>query len=275
MTTVPAEVPIATCKAFLEPAGSGLGDTHGDRRGRGGAGHDRRRSRCEGRRPRSRQAARAGRCRCGLAGAGTSAGPAAPATPRAPRALGGCRDDPTAATESTPSTGPATVGRSHPDPTETQSWPSSTLWIGLARGQGRRPAAARGPPAQCRTTLSRGTPRGEREPARRLHRAIPGTGKTTVARIIARLYGSIGLVSRGHLVEVSRADLVAGYVGQTALKVQAVVDRSVGGVPVHRRGLFAGPGRRRRIRGRGDRDAGQADGGSPRRPCGHRRRLPG
>ena len=58
----------------------------------------------------------------------------------------------------------------------------------------------------------------------------PGTGKTTVARIIARLYGSIGLVSRGHLVEVSRADLVAGYVGQTALKVQAVVDRSVGGV---------------------------------------------
>jgi hypothetical protein len=57
----------------------------------------------------------------------------------------------------------------------------------------------------------------------------PGTGKTTIARIIARLYGSIGLVSRGHLVEVSRADLVAGYVGQTALKVQAVVDRSVGG----------------------------------------------
>jgi stage V sporulation protein K len=57
----------------------------------------------------------------------------------------------------------------------------------------------------------------------------PGTGKTTVARIIARLYGSIGLVSRGHLVEVSRADLVAGYVGQTALKVQAVVDRAVGG----------------------------------------------
>ena len=57
----------------------------------------------------------------------------------------------------------------------------------------------------------------------------PGTGKTTVARIIARLYGSIGLVSRGHLVEVSRADLVAGYVGQTALKVQAVVDRAIGG----------------------------------------------
>lgn len=58
----------------------------------------------------------------------------------------------------------------------------------------------------------------------------PGTGKTTIARIIARLYGSIGVVSRGQLIEVSRADLVAGYVGQTALKVQAVVDRAVGGV---------------------------------------------
>ena len=57
----------------------------------------------------------------------------------------------------------------------------------------------------------------------------PGTGKTTVARIVARLYGSIGLVSRGQLVEASRADLVAGYVGQTALKVQAVVDRAIGG----------------------------------------------
>ena len=58
----------------------------------------------------------------------------------------------------------------------------------------------------------------------------PGTGKTTVARIIGRLYSSIGLVSKGHVVEVSRADLVAGYVGQTALKVQAAVDRAVGGV---------------------------------------------
>src|SRR4249919_1432110 len=58
----------------------------------------------------------------------------------------------------------------------------------------------------------------------------PGTGKTTVARIIGRLYGSIGLVSKGHTVEVSRADLVAGYVGQTAMKVQAAVERAVGGV---------------------------------------------
>lgn len=58
----------------------------------------------------------------------------------------------------------------------------------------------------------------------------PGTGKTTVARLLGRLYGAIGVVSKGHLVEASRADLVAGYVGQTALKVQAVVEKALGGV---------------------------------------------
>jgi hypothetical protein len=57
----------------------------------------------------------------------------------------------------------------------------------------------------------------------------PGTGKTTVARIVARLYGAIGVVSKGHLVEATRADLVAGYVGQTALKVQDVVRKAIGG----------------------------------------------
>ena len=46
----------------------------------------------------------------------------------------------------------------------------------------------------------------------------PGTGKTTVARILAKLYKEIGVLSRGQLVEVDRSDLVAGYVGQTAIK---------------------------------------------------------
>lgn len=58
----------------------------------------------------------------------------------------------------------------------------------------------------------------------------PGTGKTTVARLVGRLYKAIGVLSQGQLVEVDRAGLVAGYVGQTALKTQEVLDRAKGGV---------------------------------------------
>ena len=58
----------------------------------------------------------------------------------------------------------------------------------------------------------------------------PGTGKTTVARIVGRIYKQIGLLSKGHFVEVSRTDLIAGYQGQTALKVKKVIDEARGGV---------------------------------------------
>ncbi len=58
----------------------------------------------------------------------------------------------------------------------------------------------------------------------------PGTGKTTVARLIAKLYHAIGVLPKGQLVEVDRSGLVAGYVGQTALKTQQVIDRAMGGV---------------------------------------------
>lgn len=58
----------------------------------------------------------------------------------------------------------------------------------------------------------------------------PGTGKTTVARIIAKIYHHLGLLSKGHLVEVDRSGLVAGYVGHTALKVKEVVKQAIGGV---------------------------------------------
>lgn len=58
----------------------------------------------------------------------------------------------------------------------------------------------------------------------------PGTGKTTVARIVGRIYKQIGLLSKGHFIEVSRTDLIAGYQGQTALKVKKVIDEAKGGV---------------------------------------------
>ncbi len=58
----------------------------------------------------------------------------------------------------------------------------------------------------------------------------PGTGKTTVARILAKLYKSLGLIERGHIVETDRQGLVAGFVGQTAIKTNEKVDEAMGGV---------------------------------------------
>lgn len=58
----------------------------------------------------------------------------------------------------------------------------------------------------------------------------PGTGKTTIARILAEIYKDIGILSKGQLVEVDRSGLVAGYVGQTALKTQEKIDEALGGI---------------------------------------------
>lgn len=58
----------------------------------------------------------------------------------------------------------------------------------------------------------------------------PGTGKTTVARILAELYKALGVLERGHLVECDRSRLVGGYVGQTAVKTAEVLDEAMGGV---------------------------------------------
>ena len=58
----------------------------------------------------------------------------------------------------------------------------------------------------------------------------PGTGKTTVARIMADIFKTLGIVSRGQLVEADRSKLVAGYSGQTAIKTNQLVDQALGGV---------------------------------------------
>ena len=58
----------------------------------------------------------------------------------------------------------------------------------------------------------------------------PGTGKTTVARMLSKIYRGLGVLSGGQLVEVDRGGLVCGYVGQTAIKTQEVIDKSIDGV---------------------------------------------
>jgi len=58
----------------------------------------------------------------------------------------------------------------------------------------------------------------------------PGTGKTMIARLMARIYKSLGILSKGQLVEVDRSGLVAGYVGQTAIKTGEVIQKALGGV---------------------------------------------
>ena len=100
----------------------------------------------------------------------------------------------------------------------------------------------------------------------------PGTGKTTVARILGRIFAALGLLVRPEVVEAHRADLVGEHLGSTAIKTNKLIDSAHGRRAVHRRGLRpVQPGllRRRRVRLRGGGHAAQAGRGRP-GPAGHR-----
>ncbi len=75
--------------------------------------------------------------------------------------------------------------------------------------------------------------RGLKQPSITLHLVFsgnPGTGKTTVARMLAKIYKALGVLDSGHLIEVDRSNLVVGYIGQTAAKVSQVVEEALGGI---------------------------------------------
>ena len=75
--------------------------------------------------------------------------------------------------------------------------------------------------------------RGIKQPDMSLHLVFsgnPGTGKTTVARLLGEIYSKLGILSNGHLVETDRSGLVAGYVGQTAIKTQDLIKEAMGGI---------------------------------------------
>jgi SpoVK/Ycf46/Vps4 family AAA+-type ATPase len=113
-------------------------------------------------------------------------------------------------------------------------------------------------------------------PPHMLFRGNPGTGKTSIARLVGRGLQALGVLKRGHLVECGRGDLVAGAVGQTALKTREKIKEAKGGVLFVDEAYTLAPGSGRGDDGAGSRDFGREainelmaamnDGGAQTRP---------
>ena len=128
---------------------------------------------------------------------------------------------------------PADEPPAEPEPTEKPKTLAELLaefdaLIGLTRSRRRSTARSR-----CCGSRACGPKAGLRSPTITRHLVFvgnPGTGKTTVARLVGGIYRALGLLSKGQLIEVDRSELVAGYLGQTAMKTADVVTSAAGGV---------------------------------------------
>lgn len=162
------------------------------------------------------------------------AAPVAPTTPVTPCAEADPDPDPSTAAAAAPTTGTeakaATATEAAPEPEKTVEELLAELdsLVGLARVK----TEIRRQSAILRVEGMR-KKEGLKSPTITRHLVFvgnPGTGKTTVARLVAGIYKALGLLSKGQLVEVDRSELVAGYLGQTAMKTADVVAKAVGGV---------------------------------------------